>query len=71
MMGEIKTTVPAEDTTRQVGSGFQVDTGASDITDEGKLCMKLITDMILPASSFSTKPVKFRNSPLTDFQHCP
>ena len=36
VLGEIKTTAPAEDVTRRAGGGFQVDTGASDITDDEK-----------------------------------
>lgn len=72
MLGEIKTTVPAEDESGQVGSGSQVDTGASDITDDEKeAARETHRKMILQASSFSTQPIEFRNSPLTDFEHFP
>lgn len=52
MLGEIKTTVPAEDETGQVGSGFQVDTGASDITDDEKEAVRETRHKNDPSSVF-------------------
>ena len=52
--------------------GFRLIQGpVTSLMMKRKLYVKLITKMILQVSSFSTKPIKFRNSPLTDFEHFP